>query len=123
MYRHVHEAIGNVDVLFLGMECDGAPVSWLYGPLLTRKLERKMDYSRRLAGSNYPRALAMVETFRCKEVYVYAMGQEPWLTHVMSLKYTDQSNPIVQSNQLIQTAHERNIVAERLFGEKEILIG
>jgi L-ascorbate metabolism protein UlaG (beta-lactamase superfamily) len=122
MYRHVRKTIGDVDVLFLGMECDGAPVSWLYGPLLTQRLERKMDFSRRLAGSNYAQALAMIDEFRCKEVYVYAMGQEPWLTHVMSLKYTDESNPIVHSNRLIETARSRGMVAERLFGEKEILI-
>jgi L-ascorbate metabolism protein UlaG (beta-lactamase superfamily) len=122
MYREVRKSVGPVDVLFLGMECDGAPVSWLYGPLLTQKLDRRMDYSRRLAGSDYPRALAMIEEFGCREVYVYAMGQEPWLNHIMSLKYTDESNPIVHSNRLIQTARDRGLTAERLFGEKEILL-
>jgi L-ascorbate metabolism protein UlaG (beta-lactamase superfamily) len=123
MYEHVHRETGDVDVLFLGMECDGAPVSWIYGPLLTRKLDRAKDHSRRLAGSNYDRALAMVDQFRCKEVYVYAMGQEPWLNYIMSIKYTNQSNPIVHSNRLIETCHSRGITAERLFGEKEILLG
>jgi hypothetical protein len=122
MYENVHRAIGDVEVLFVGMECDGAPVSWIYGPLLTQKLERKMDQSRRLAGSNYERAIGMVNQFRCKDVYVYAMGQEPWLNYVMSLKYTEKSNPIVDSNRLIATCKERGIVAERLFGEKEILL-
>lgn len=121
MYEHVHADIGDVDVLFVGMECDGAPVSWIYGPLFTTKLDRKMDHSRRLAGSNFTRALGMVEQFRCKEVYVYAMGQEPWLNYIMSLKYTEKSNPILESNRLIATCKERGIVAERLFGEKEIL--
>lgn len=122
MYRHVHREVGNVDALFVGMECDGAPVSWIYGPLLTQRLEREKDHSRRLAGSNYDRAINMVEQFRCKEVYVYAMGQEPWLNHVMSIKYTEQSNPIIQSNRLLETCHSRGITAERLFGEKEILL-
>lgn len=122
MYEHVHRETGDVDVLFLGMECDGAPVSWIYGPLLTQRLEREKDHSRRLAGSNYERALAMVEQFRCKEVYVYAMGQEPWLNYIMSIKYTEKSNPIIQSNRLIETCHSRGITAERLFGEKEILL-
>jgi L-ascorbate metabolism protein UlaG (beta-lactamase superfamily) len=122
MYRHVYGDVGNIDALFVGMECDGAPVSWIYGPLLTQRLERDKDHSRRLAGSNYDRALAIVDQFRCKEVYVYAMGQEPWLNYVMSIKYTEQSNPIVQSNRLIETCHSRGITAERLFGEKEILL-
>jgi L-ascorbate metabolism protein UlaG (beta-lactamase superfamily) len=122
MYAHVQKQVGDCDVLFLGMECDGAPLSWLYGPLITQKMERAMDFSRRLAGSNYARALDMVERFKCKEVYVYAMGQEPWLNYIMSLKYTDESNPIIQSNKLLDTAKQRGIVGERLFGEKEILL-
>jgi hypothetical protein len=54
-------------------------------------------------------------------VYVYAMGQEPWCEFISSIKYTDESNPIVQSNKLVAICKEQGIVAERLFGEKEIL--
>jgi L-ascorbate metabolism protein UlaG (beta-lactamase superfamily) len=122
IYEHVHQEVGDVDVLFLGMECDGAPMSWIYGPLLTRKLDRAMDQSRRLAGSNCARAMSIVDQFNCSEVYVYAMGQEPWLNYVMSLKYTPESNPIVQSDQLIESCKKRGMIAERLFGEKEILL-
>ena len=35
------------------------------------------------------------------------MGQEPWLNYVMSVKYTPESNPIMQSNQLIRTAEAK----------------
>jgi L-ascorbate metabolism protein UlaG (beta-lactamase superfamily) len=122
LYEHIHGELGDVDAIFIGMECDGAPLSWLYGPLLTQRLERSKDHSRRLAGSNYDRAIAIVDQFHCKEVYVYAMGQEPWLSHVMGIKYTEKSNPIIQSNRLIETCRSRGITAERLFGEKEILL-
>ena len=122
LYERLHELVGDVDAAFLGMECDGAPLSWVYGPLLTRPLERKMDQSRRLAGSNYERAVDIVDRFRCRETFVYAMGQEPWLNYIMSVKYTEQSNPIVASNRLIEDCRARGIGAERLFGEKEILL-
>lgn len=122
LYEHLHREIGDVDVLFLGMECDGAPLSWLYGPLLTQKLERAMDESRRLSGSNFDQAMHIINTFHCREAYVYAMGQEPWLNYIMSIKYTEQSRPIVESNRLIEACKERGIIAERLFGEKEILL-
>jgi hypothetical protein len=111
-----------VDAIFLGMECDGAPLSWLYGPLLTKKIERAVDESRRLAGSNFDQAIDIVRRFNTKSVFVYAMGQEPWLGYIMSLKYTEQSRPIIESNRLIQECSEHGICAERLFGEKEILI-
>ncbi len=122
LYEHLHDQIGDVDTLFLGMECDGAPLTWLYGPLLTRTIERAMDDSRRLAGSNFEQAFDLVRRFNCKSVYVYAMGQEPWLGYIMSLQYTDQSRPIVESNRLIRECTLNGIYAERLYGEKEILI-
>lgn len=122
LYEEVYKAVGDVDAIFLGMECDGAPLTWLYGPLLTRPLERSMDTSRRLAGSNYEQAIDIVTRFRGKEVYVYAMGQEPWLNYVMSLKYTETSRPIIESNRLLDECGRRDIFGERLFGEKEILL-
>jgi L-ascorbate metabolism protein UlaG (beta-lactamase superfamily) len=122
MYEHVHAEIGNVSALFLGMECNGAPLTWLYGPLLLSRIERAVDESRRLSGSNFDQAIDIVTRFNCKHVYVYAMGQEPWLNYVMSIKYTEQSRPIIESNRLIQTCKERGIVAERLYGEKEIFV-
>lgn len=122
LYEHLHDEVGDVDALFLGMECNGAPLSWLYGPLLTHRMDRAMDESRRLTGSNFEQAKDIVDRFHCKEVYVYAMGQEPWLNYVMSIKYTEQSKPIVESNRLVVYCRERGITAERLYGEKEILL-
>jgi L-ascorbate metabolism protein UlaG (beta-lactamase superfamily) len=122
VYDHIHEFTGDIDILFIGMECDGAPLTWLYGPLLTSRIERGMDESRRLAGSNCDQGMEIINRFRCREVYIYAMGQEPWLNHVMSLKYTAESKPITESNRLIESCKTRGILAERLFGEKEILL-
>lgn len=122
LYEHLYDEIGDVDALFLGMECDGAPLTWLYGPLLTKSVERAMDESRRLAGSNFDQAFDIVQRFNCKSAYVYAMGQEPWMGYIMSLKYTDQSRPITESDRLIRECLEQGICAERLFGEKEIFI-
>lgn len=121
LYEHITEIIGSVDIVFLGMECDGAPLSWLYGPLLPKDLPRDMDQSRRLAGSNYERALSLVKAFKPIETYVYAMGMEPWCEFISSIKYTDESKPIVASNKLVEYCKENNITAERLFGEKELL--
>lgn len=120
MYDHIHEFTKDVDVLFLGMECDGAPLSWVYGSLLTKPLARKMDQSRRLDGSDYEKAISIVDRLNPRRVYVYAMGQEPWLTFVTSIQYTEESHPIVESNRLVAECRNRGLVAERLFGRKEI---
>lgn len=121
LYKHLAKKTGPVDVMFLGMECDGAPLTWLYGPLLTRKITRDQDNSRRLSGSDCAKGISLVDIFHPKEVYVYAMGQEPWIEFITSVKYTDESNPIVQSNLLVEKCKERDITAERLYGEKELL--
>lgn len=121
LYDHIRKQVGDVDVMFIGMECDGAPLTWLYGPLLTKKLPRDMDGSRRLAGSDCDKGLSLVNIFNPKELYVYAMGQEPWVEFISSIKYTDESNPIVQSDKLVKICRSRGMVAERLFGEKELL--
>jgi L-ascorbate metabolism protein UlaG (beta-lactamase superfamily) len=122
LFEHIHDIVGNVDVLFLGMECTGAPMSWIYGALLTKPLERKKDQTRRLAGSNFERAMGIVRQLKCREVYVYAMGMEPWLNYVMRTRYTAGSDPIVESDRLVAECNRCGITSERLFGEKEILM-
>lgn len=122
LYDHLHDLFGELNVLFIGMECDGAPLTWLYGPLLTKSIPRKMDQSRRLDGSNFERAIDMVKHFDPQQVYVYAMGQEPWLKHLMSMSYTEISRPIVESNKLVQECSCRGIISERLFAKKEIIL-
>jgi L-ascorbate metabolism protein UlaG (beta-lactamase superfamily) len=123
LYKHIRREFGEVRSLFVGMECDGAPLSWLYGPLLSRRLTRAQDESRRLSGSNCAQAIDIIDALGCKEVFVYAMGQEPWLNFIMSIKYTPESKPIVESNRLIEACRQRGILAERLFGEREMLLG
>jgi L-ascorbate metabolism protein UlaG (beta-lactamase superfamily) len=122
LYERLHELMGDLDILFLGMECDGAPMSWLYGQLFTKPLERKWDQSRRTSGSDFPRALDIVRQLNCKRVYVYAMGQEPWLTFVTSIQYTEESKPIVESNRLVEACRGMGIESERLFGHKELFV-
>jgi len=121
LYEHVKKNTGEVDVLFLGMECDGAPLSWLYGPLMPDKLPYDQDMSRRLAGSDCSAGISLVNIFKPVEAYVYAMGQEPWLEFISSIKYTSDSNPIIQSDKFIGKCRDAGVLAERLFGEKEIL--
>jgi L-ascorbate metabolism protein UlaG (beta-lactamase superfamily) len=121
LYKHIHKTTGDVDVIFLGMECDGAPLSWLYGPLMPAKISRDQDNSRRLSGSDCDKGMALINIFHPKEAYVYAMGQEPWVEFISSIKYTPESNPIVQSDKFVRSCNEQGIIAERLYGEKELL--
>lgn len=122
LYETIHKLFGDIDVIFIGMECQGAPFSWAYGSLLTKPTPRKIDATRRLDGSNAERAIKLVSQFNPQQVYVYAMGQEPWLTYITSINYTEESRPILESNKVIETCRSRHILSERLLGRKEIIL-
>ncbi|HZI15700.1 MAG TPA: MBL fold metallo-hydrolase [Myxococcus sp.] len=119
LYQHLRDVVGSIDVLFLGMECEGGPMSWMYGPLLSNPLPRKMDQARRLNGSDCARATEITNYLAPKEVYVYAMGQEPWLRHVMVLEYDDKTPQIVESNKFMEHCHSKGIQAERPYVRME----
>jgi L-ascorbate metabolism protein UlaG (beta-lactamase superfamily) len=120
LYHHITRVTGPVDVLFMGLECDGAPQSWIYGPLAPRKMSRQMDQSRRLCSSDFPKCVAMMEHFKPRQVYIYAMGREPWLTYLTSLEYTETSKPIVEAGRLVAHCREHDILAEDLYCRKEL---
>lgn len=119
LYEHIFDYVGPIEMLFLGMECDGAPLTWLYGPLLSQSLKRSHDRNRQLSGSNFEKAWTIVEKSKCKHAYVYAMGQEPWLNYAMALQYSHDSLQITESNKFVQACQEKGIESERLFGKKE----
>ena len=122
LYDNVLDYLGVIDVLFLGMECDGAPLSWLYAPYMPEPLNKLYDDTRTLSGSNFEKACSIVEKTNCKEAYVYAMGMEPWLTHIMALQYTPESIQIKESDKFVKFCQGRGIISERLFIKKECVV-
>lgn len=122
LYDQISIYIGKVDILFLGMECDGAPLTWLYGPLLTSPIKRSYDNNRTLSGSSFERAWSIIQKLSCKEVCIYAMGQEPWLKYIMALEYTSDSIQMLESDKLINICRSNGIRAERPLGKKEWII-
>ncbi len=122
IFDHLAGVLGRVDVVFLGMECHGAPLTWLYGPLLNRQPSRKDDESRRLSGSNFERARNAVAKIKPSRAYVYAMGQEPWLRALMGLQYQPDSIQILESNSFVEYCASNGIESERLYGCSELVL-
>lgn len=119
IYERVFKHVDPVDVLFIGMECDGGPLDWLYGPLVTRSYDKEATKTRTLSGSDFPKAYSLAKQSGCKEAYVYSMGQEPWLNYIMNIDYTEESLQIIESNKFIKACNSINIKSERLFGIAE----
>jgi hypothetical protein len=122
LYERVFAITGQPDILFLGMECEGAPLSWVYGPLLPQPVSREIDRSRRARGCNFNEAAALVDRFRFKRVCLYAMGQEPWLDHILDNQFTEQSPSLIQSRQFIEHCRNKGVAAELLFAHREFIV-
>ena len=120
LYRHIRGIIGDVDILFIGMECVGAPMSWIYGPLFTRPINNKIDTTRRLSGSDHQRASAIVSGLGVQSVYIYALGQEPWLEYFMSVSYDDASPAMVESKKVMLECLSRGLTCDRPVGKMEL---
>ncbi len=116
LYDLLRPLIGKVDILFIGMECAGAPLSWLYGALLPRPLDHKKDNSRRLDGSDFSRAMNVISSLDCDKVYIYAMGREPWLSFITSIDPDDETIPMQNARKLLDACREKGIYAELLYG-------
>jgi hypothetical protein len=121
LFGRIARRVGRrLDALFIGMECHGAPLSWLYGPLLTRPISRRNDESRRLSGLDSARAWSVLHEFEAANVFVYAMGQEPWLRHIMGLQYTPESIQLKEVAAFLQRCRDAQIAAESLFMSREL---
>ena len=123
LYRRVIGKLRQpVDMLFLGMECHGAPLTWLYGPLLTQRISRRDDESRRLSGANCERAWNVLQEIRAPNVLVYAMGQEPWLRFVMGLEYAPDSIQLTESAKFVERCAQSGVRAEYLRTSAEFTL-
>ncbi|PHM38367.1 MBL fold metallo-hydrolase [Xenorhabdus innexi] len=120
LYERLRQIVGNIDYLFIGMECAGAPMSWLYGPLYTKPISYINNQSRRLNGSGFEHAFNIVNHFSPQGAYIYAMGAEPWLTFISSISYEDDSGPIIESNQFVAACRSKGIDSRRLYGSDEM---
>ena len=121
MYRHILKSTGKIDAMFLGMECVGAPMSWVYGPLLLKSVDRRSDQSRRLNGSDAQRALSLIEALQCEEVYIYAIGREPWLSFIMSIDDDEETEQMRQAKMLMEHCVSKSVPAKLLFGKHEVI--
>jgi len=123
MYENLCAERGAVDVVFLGMECVGAPLSWVYGPILPKLPDYKHCQSRRSNGSNAAVAMDLLQAVGNHQVYVYAIGREPWLQYFMALEPEDDDVYIQEINQLLTACQNQGFIdARRLYGRDEIFL-
>lgn len=120
-YQHVRRLLGPIRTVFLGMEFIGAPLSWVYGPLLPVLPQPSHNLSRRSNGSDAKAALALLDALGAERVYIYAIGREPWLKYFMALTPEDGDPYIKVSDKVLEAARAKGFKdAQRPYGKLEI---
>jgi len=123
IYVNLKNAIGEIQTVFLGMECVGAPLSWLYGALLPSRIKHSFDKTRRTKGSDCKAALTLIDAVRCNRVYIYAMGTEPWFYHSMGMA-ADDTPQIKEATKVLEKVRSMGFFldAQRPYGKMEITL-
>lgn len=122
LYERLGEIFTDLDVLAIGMECVGAPYTWAYGALHTKKVSKAIKNSRRLDGSDCEQALPMVKAFNAKQVYVYAIGLERCFKYFNGLEHDDDSRQVLESNNFVEACENINVPAEILYCKKTMAL-
>lgn len=123
LYEHIRKVFGQIRAVFLGMEYIGAPLSWVYGPLLPLPPEHTHSQSRRSHASDAVAALNILHAVGAERVYIYAMGREPWLQYSLALLPAEDDLYMKESTKVLETCRARGFVdAQRPFGRFELYL-
>lgn len=123
IYEPLHELCGPINALFVGMECVGAPLSWVYGPMLPIKPDHSRSQDRRSSGCNCEGALKLAAAVRCEKAFVYAVGREPWLKYLLAINPGENDVYMKEIGAFIERLKcDRSVEAKLLFGKSEIFI-
>jgi L-ascorbate metabolism protein UlaG (beta-lactamase superfamily) len=123
VYENVRRVVGPIRTVFLGMECVGAPLSWMYGTFLPTPLQRSHNQSRRTKGCDSKAAMTLLDAVGAKRVYIYAMGREPWLQYSLGLGMSETSVQVKESDSVIMQAREKGFIdAQRPFIKYELYL-
>lgn len=123
LYENVRRMLGTIRTVFVGMECVGAPLSWSCGPFLPARPEHSVEQSRRSKGCDSSRAQMLLQAVGAENLYVYAMGREPWLEYLLGLALTENSTQVTEARKLLTEAERRGYAESRLlYGKDEIYL-
>lgn len=120
MYEKLRDVLSDLDVFAIGMECVGAPYTWLYGALHTKVVPKAIKESRRLNGSDSRQALSIIKILQPRRVFIYALGREPWYKYFMGLEYDESSVQIRECNKMIEASRDIGASVEAMYGRKTL---
>lgn len=123
LYRELRARLGQVGSVFMNTETEGSPLTFSMEALFPKKRDRRLERNRRCRGSTAAEGLMILDTLGAKRVFNYAMGLEPWLSHIVGPPSSESSKRMEESTRLIDEAQRRGLTAQRLNGPTEIVLG
>ncbi|MBQ4880379.1 MBL fold metallo-hydrolase [Pseudoalteromonas luteoviolacea] len=122
VFEQVNALFGDLDLMAIGMECVGAPFTWLYGALFTEKVAINIKESRRLDGCDFEKGIQIAEILKPQNIWIYALGLEEWYNYFMGLDYSDDSKQLIESGKMVEYFNSRGVPVERLCGKQHIIL-
>jgi L-ascorbate metabolism protein UlaG (beta-lactamase superfamily) len=113
-YDPFADELGRPDMVFAGLESEGAPITWGYGPLFDTEPPRNIAMARRSNSMNAERTWPLVEKLRPHQLHIYSMGCEPWMRHVMGIAVDARSPQVRNAMTLVTKAREHGMQSELL---------
>jgi len=120
LYGNLREVLTDLDVFAIGMECVGAPYTWLYGALHTKTVPKAVRDSRRLNGSDSRQAFSVIKLLQPRRVFIYALGREPWYKYFMGLQYDESSVQIKECGKLTEACRPLGVSVEACYKRKTL---
>jgi L-ascorbate metabolism protein UlaG (beta-lactamase superfamily) len=123
-WRGLVELTGPIDTAFVGMESQGAPLTWLYGHLFPSVVPRAVAARRRLAGCGARQAKELVTRLGARRAFVYALAHEDWVQHLAPTGYQDDDAPqLREADAFVRWCRERGMPSARLSKKCELTLG
>ena len=118
MYERTRSQVGQIDALFVGMECEGSPIETANGPYQVEgTYTDEMSLSRSTRASDAAEALALVDAVGARRAFVYAMGLERCLASMFGVPDPTTSYSLSQVDVFVEGCAQRGSRAELLRGQ------
>jgi|TARA_B110000208_G_scaffold191920_1_gene260960 hypothetical protein len=92
LYKFVRSKFGVIDMIFIGIACEGSPLNRAY-PHFSRPVSNEKANTRTTKGAGHQEIYEMIKAFSPDSVYIYALGFEYWLKYFLGnpvQKYRDE---------------------------------
>ncbi|WP_459780728.1 MBL fold metallo-hydrolase [Photobacterium sp. R1] len=122
IYQYLLDNTLKVSKMFVGMECEGAPYTWLYEPVLNQGHQPEYAKNRRLTGCDCDETEQLIQLINPDSVFVYAMGLEPWLEYLIGKPATFDDYIVREYKRLEEKMSQKDRSLKLLYWSEEISI-